>query len=81
MIYSEIHTQENQNEWIVFVHGAGGNISTWNRQIGFFKAHFNLLTIDLRGHGKSSSDDNAPAYTFEQIAQDILEVLVKELQQ
>lgn len=55
----------------MFVHGAGGNISTWKFQIPFFKEHYNLLLFDLRGHGKSESNINETPYSFQRIAEDV----------
>jgi pimeloyl-ACP methyl ester carboxylesterase len=60
---------------VVFVHGAGGNISTWKYQLPFFKNHYNLLFIDLRGHGKSLSLENEEKYTFHSVANDIAEIM------
>lgn len=60
---------------MVFVHGSGGNISTWKYQLPFFKNHYNLLLLDLRGHGNSISRDEEEKYTFESVAHDILEVM------
>ncbi len=64
--------------WVVFVHGAGGSSSIWFLQIKEFIRHFNVLLVDLRGHGKSKAlaahkeDRN---YDFEVITRDIIEVL------
>ena len=55
MIYYTTHVNENSTlEWVVFVHGAGGNSTIWYKQIKAFKAHFNILLVDLRGHGQST---------------------------
>ena len=35
------------------MHGAGGSSSIWYKQLRAFKENFNVLLIDLRGHGKS----------------------------
>ena len=64
--------------WITFVHGAGGSSAIWFKQIRFFSKYFNLLLIDLRGHGDSKSLIKNPfksEYTFDSIAEDIFEVL------
>jgi len=64
--------------WVTFVHGAGGSSSIWFKQIREFKKHFNVLLLDLRGHGNSKPslknvfDDK---YTFEVITNDIVEVI------
>lgn len=69
---------KNSSEWVVFIHGAGGSSAIWFKQIKYFQEHFNLLLIDLRGHGKSidleKKDENIN-YSFESIAADIIEVL------
>lgn len=68
-----------QNDWVVFVHGAGGSSSIWFKQLREFRKHFNVLMIDLRGHGKSRNAaegvKSLGRYTFEDISREILEVL------
>ncbi len=62
--------------WIVFIHGAGGAISTWKYQTEAFKPFFNLLLLDLRDHGLSKDIDPAfPSYNFDIVCDDILEVI------
>lgn len=64
-------------EWVTFIHGAGGSYITWFKQIKAFKKHFNVLLLDLRGHGNSlgSQDLGNLKYTFEFLANDIIELL------
>jgi pimeloyl-ACP methyl ester carboxylesterase len=64
--------------WVVFVHGAGGSSSIWFLQIRAFIRHFNVLLVDLRGHGESSNVGTHKGdhhYNFEDITRDIIEVL------
>ncbi len=64
--------------WVTFVHGAGGSSSIWFKQIRDFKLHFNVLLLDLRGHGNSKprfKDSFKNDYTFDSISNDIVEVL------
>ena len=69
----------NKNvSWLTFIHGAGGNSSIWSQQIRFFKNFYHLLLIDLRGHGKSISHKFDEIYTFENVTEDIIQVLDKE---
>lgn len=66
------------NEWVTFVHGAGGSSSIWHKQLREFKKHFNVLLLDLRGHGKSKpnlKDVLNDRYTFDVITNDIVEVI------
>jgi len=63
---------------VSFVHGAGGSSSIWFRQIRAFKAEYNVLVLDLRGHGNSKpslKDSLNSKYTFDSITEDIIEVL------
>lgn len=67
----------NSEEWVTFIHGAGGSSSIWFKQIKAFKKHFNILLIDLRGHGKSKKivPENIKKYTFSSIGDDVINVL------
>jgi len=65
-------------EWVTFVHGAGGSSSIWYKQLRAFKKEFNVLVLDLRGHGKSKmvlKDVMNTKYTFDVITADIVEVI------
>ena len=78
MLHYRTYELGSQDEWVVFVHGAGGSSSIWFKQAREFRKHFNVLMVDLRGHGKSASpSDNRSRlkYTFQDISREILEVL------
>jgi pimeloyl-ACP methyl ester carboxylesterase len=78
MINYTIYKNENSDQWVTFVHGAGGSSSIWFKQIRDFKSQYNVLLLDLRGHGNSKSTlKNAfqKKYTFESITHDVLEVI------
>lgn len=64
-------------DWVTFIHGAGGSSAFWYKQIKHFSAHFNVLLIDLRGHGKSKKVEYQlfGRYTFKNISLDVVEVL------
>jgi pimeloyl-ACP methyl ester carboxylesterase len=78
MLYYKEFKNSDDKDWVVFVHGAGGSSSIWFSQIRDFKKHFNVLLVDLRGHGKSKDllqkyyEEN---YSFEFISRDVLHVL------
>ncbi|SFC97334.1 Pimeloyl-ACP methyl ester carboxylesterase [Flexibacter flexilis DSM 6793] len=62
--------------WVVFVHGAGGNSSIWFKQLKDYKQNFNVMLLDLRGHGKSKQIlNNYSNYSFKDIAKEILDTL------
>lgn len=78
MINYSLYKNPNTEQWVTFVHGAGGSSSIWFRQVRAFKEEFNVLLIDLRGHGDSSTNSKnskKQSYTFEIITNDIIEVL------
>lgn len=76
MLHYRKYEREPGDEWVVFVHGAGGSSSIWYKQIRDFREHFNVLLIDLRGHGDSPKPANpAEPYTFEEVSREILEVM------
>ena len=78
LLFHKTFLHPSSNQWVVFVHGAGGSSSIWFKQVKEYKRHFNLLLIDLRGHGKSNQlfkDLIANRYTFKAVTLDILKVL------
>lgn len=46
----------DKEEWVVFIHGIGGSTKTWKKQIDIFSEKFNLLLLDLPGHGDNSDN-------------------------
>jgi Predicted hydrolases or acyltransferases (alpha/beta hydrolase superfamily) len=73
-----LYKHATSKEWVTFVHGAGGSSSIWYKQIRDFKNVFNVLILDLRGHGSSKpslKDTFKSKYTFDSITQDIVEVI------
>ncbi len=78
MLYYKEYKQDKSKEWVVFVHGAGGSSSIWYRQLRLFRRHFNVLLVDLRGHGRSKDlleDYVKSSYTFSDVTADLLEVV------
>ncbi len=76
MLYHKTYTHETSRTWVVFVHGAGGSNAVWFRQLRDFKKHFNVLLIDLRGHGKSKARySEKEMYRFDEIALDVIKTM------
>ena len=73
--YTKFCSANNSEKWITFVHGAGGSSSIWYNQVRFFKKYFNVLLVDLRGHGKSKASPDGTEYTFDNVINDLVEVL------
>lgn len=78
MLHYTTYEHPTSTEWVTFVHGAGGSSSIWFRQIKTFKEKFNVLLVDLRGHGRSkfpSSFKDVKKYSFNFVANDVIAVL------
>lgn len=76
MLFYKTYTLGSSHDWTVFIHGAGGSSSIWYKQIREYKKHFNILLIDLRGHGKSKNQNVlSKQYSFDEVSLDIIEVL------
>jgi pimeloyl-ACP methyl ester carboxylesterase len=75
MLHTTKLVHENSKEWVVFIHGAGGSSAVWHKQVKPFSEKFNVLLIDLRGHGQSKLKTESKKYSFKMIANDVLETL------
>ena len=78
MLNYNTYLHQESKTWVTFVHGAGGSSSIWYKQLREFKKHFNVLLLDLRGHGDSKpslKDAFNDKYTFDSITDDIVEVI------
>ncbi|MFB0980488.1 MAG: alpha/beta hydrolase, partial [Alteromonadaceae bacterium] len=78
ILFHTIYPHKTSKVWVVFVHGAGGSSAIWLRQIRAYQIEYNVLLLDLRGHGKSTHlvktfvDSN---YSFNHVSKDIIDVL------
>jgi pimeloyl-ACP methyl ester carboxylesterase len=61
----------NRNDWdvhkypLLFIHGSGGNHTIWSHQYGKFHKHYNIVAVDLPGHGQSAGqgENDIAAYS------------------
>ena len=53
MLEFKTYINDENKSWITFLHGFGGSSNIWYKQIRKLSKSYNLLFIDLRGHGKS----------------------------
>ncbi|MEG0384115.1 MAG: alpha/beta hydrolase [Solibacillus sp.] len=74
MLQYKIYSKQHK-EWVVLVHGAGGSSTIWYKQIQTYRKHFNVLVVDLRGHGACVITDSPIKYTLDFVSRDILVVL------
>ncbi|MBP2833470.1 alpha/beta hydrolase [Aquimarina sp. U1-2] len=81
MLNYSLYRHPEHTDWVTFVHGAGGSSSIWFKQVREFRKHFNVLLLDLRGHGNSKpalKDAFNSKYTFDSITEDIISVIDNE---
>ena len=69
-IYYEV---EGEGRPIVFVHGWSASGKFYARNVEGLKDRYKVVTVDLRGHGRSSKGTDG--YTIDRLAQDVHEVV------
>ena len=77
MLYHKTFELGPERDWVVFVHGAGGSSSIWFKQLRAYREHFNVLLLDLRGHGQSHQLQQVVKghYSFRAVTEDIVRLL------
>ena len=77
ILYHKCYIKTVQTPWVVLVHGAGGSSCVWFKQLKDYTKHFNVLCLDLRGHGKSANFVTRikKKYNFLDVSLDILNLL------
>jgi non-heme chloroperoxidase len=68
------YEQTGEGPALLFIHGAFGDLSTWDPQWEFFAHDYHLLRYDLRGHGQTGPSD-LENYTVETFADDLAALL------
>jgi len=76
-IYYESHRPDNRGEKaVVFLHGLGGDLSAWDKEVEFFTSEgVPTVAIDLRGHGFSDRSEKKEFYKFANFTKDVLAVM------
>lgn len=70
----DIHYEvSGSGPWLTLSHSLCCDVSMWQPQLAALEKHFTVLRFDTRGHG--GSDAPAGAYTFDQLADDVLGLL------
>lgn len=77
-IYYEKIEKSLSNGYLVLLHSLTGNTARWDEYLNGFKKDYNILLIDLLGHGKSESPKNLNSFKPEFQSKIILEILKKE---
>ena len=75
MLHYKTIVNDQLDRWVVLIHGAGGSIEVWFRQVADFAKHFNLLLVDLAGHGGSVNSSFGKGFNFSKAAEQVMEVV------
>ena len=75
-IYYRTNDFQSGKPTLVFVHGLSGSSSAWVEYEKKFNGKYNILSLDLRGHGKSIKFKNYRDYEIKKFAEDINELIV-----
>lgn len=70
-IYYRRNEYNADRQTLVFIHGVSGSSSAWLKYEDKFKDKYNILSLDLRGHGKSLKPQNCEDYKIELFVEDI----------
>ncbi|MFQ6404456.1 alpha/beta fold hydrolase [Methylophilus sp. 'Pure River'] len=69
----QLHTQTlGQGQPLVLLHGLFGSADNWGSIAKHFSQHYQVISVDLRNHGRSPHSDSQ---TYAEMADDLLEVL------
>ena len=80
-LFSKFNATSNDktrnNVLLIFIHGFGGCAEQWMKQVEFLNPYFDLLTLELPGHGNNISDDmlNEEHFSIAKIISDLFLLL------
>lgn len=74
-IYYELITEDTNQELLVLVHPLGISRKVWDTVIAQFKDQYDLLVIDLPGHGKSQAVAPGQQWSIPQLASVIITLI------
>ena len=74
-IYYRKNEFSSDKQTLVFIHGVSGSSAAWLPYEKKFENEYNILSLDLRGHGKSAKPLEYESYKIELFAEDIYELM------
>lgn len=74
-VFLKFNDFQSHRDTVVLIHGLSGSMSGWEKFLKLFNHEFNIIMIDLRGHGKSFKYTNISDYAIECFSDDINYVL------
>jgi pimeloyl-ACP methyl ester carboxylesterase len=76
-IYYRTNDFVKGRQTLVFVHGLSGSASAWKPYEELYKGDYNILTYDLRGHGKSRRHAAYHEYEITKFVEDLHRLIQK----
>src|SRR5690606_20445053 len=70
-IYYEIY---GKGEPLLLLHGNNESIASFSEQIGPLSKHFQVIAVDTRGHGNSTSNYQGD-YSYDLFAEDMIRLM------
>lgn len=67
------YCREGEGPPLMLVHGVGASLASWNGVVESLSESFEILRLDLRGHGKSAHIEGS--YSIDAFAEDVLKVM------
>ncbi len=74
-IYYRINEFQSGRPTLIFIHGLSGSSSAWTEYEKKFEKEYNILCLDIRGHGKSAKLKNYNDYEIEKFSEDIFDLM------
>jgi 2-succinyl-6-hydroxy-2,4-cyclohexadiene-1-carboxylate synthase len=68
-------SRTGQGEPLVLLHGFTGNSDTWTPFLSMWEKHFQCISVDIIGHGKTESPADPNRYDIDKAAKDLLAIL------
>jgi len=62
---------------LLMLHGFTGSSANWHSHVKVLARQFQVITIDVLGHGRSPSPANVTPYRMENVAQSIIQIVQK----
>lgn len=76
LYYEALEHKNPKADWLLLIHGAGGSTRTWKKQKDALSAFYNVLIVDLPGHGQSKDRKiSHKTYDFDIISNKIWEIV------
>ncbi len=75
ILYYEKTLRDESSEWIVLLHGLGGTLVSLKYQIREYSKYYNIVAIELPGHGRSTGSPVPKVYELDRVAADVIAVM------